>query len=88
MLGALATVVTWLIGLFLKRPPPPKPEERAGRAEANLANAENAIVELQAAAAARAAADAERVRNDPHAGDVTLDPGAAINRDPNNHFRD
>jgi hypothetical protein len=58
-------------------------------AEAAAADTEGqANAQLVQAAQARAAADAERVRDDPGAAAVVADPDAAINRDPAGFYRD
>ena len=57
-------------------------------AQTNLQTEAAANDQLVQAAQARSAADAERVRNDPHSADVTIDPTAAVNLSPDAHLRD
>jgi hypothetical protein len=85
--GGLAKLIGWLFGK-LCGVPPVSAEQQLGQAKSQVAQEAQANDQLQVAARARAAADAQRVRDGPHAGDVTTDPNAAINRNPDNHFRD
>lgn len=92
MIGGVVNFVLWLLGLFLKKPAGPSQEAqaegRAASAETKVAEGNAANAELVAAAAARADADAQRVRLDPHGNDVVTDPASPINNLPSEHFRD
>jgi hypothetical protein len=85
MFNLIVAVVGFILKLLGRAPSTP---EQLGQAKASAQSQENARVEVQDAARAGAAADAQRVRNDPHGGDVTLDPAAPINQSPDAHFRD
>lgn len=82
----LAGLVVNIAKLFRKAGP--TDAERVGAAITKVDEGNAANAELAAAAAARATADATRVRSDPHAGDVNTDPAAPVNNLPNEHFRD
>lgn len=92
MFGLIAGAVAWLLSKLFGKPPGPSQEAQATAAAAiaqtNLNTEGQALAELQAATAARAAADARRVHDDPTADHVTTDPAAAINTNPDDHFRD
>jgi hypothetical protein len=91
MWGALVGKVVSLIWSLIQnlRPPAAPPvAQQLGAKEQQVIQETSANDQLQAAARARSDADARRVRDDPSAGKITTDPNAAINRDPDAHFRD
>jgi hypothetical protein len=89
--------ITWLIQFVLKglglgqKPADTTVKDLSASnatATTNLQTEAAANDQLVQAAQARAAVDAQRVRNDPHSADVTTDPTAAVNLSPDAHFRD
>jgi hypothetical protein len=87
MWGALIGIFGFIIKKLFGAPAAPVAQQ-LGQAQNQTLQESAANDQLQAAARARADADAQRVRSDPNAGKVTADPAAAINRDPDAHFRD
>jgi hypothetical protein len=83
--------LAWLIGRLTGQPAAPSPlvQAVAGQAVAQTQLSEEAQENdaLKAAADARNADAAIQLR-DPAADQVTADPRAAVNLDPNGHFRD
>ena len=89
MLGALATLFTWLWGLLHQKPPiAEKDAKDLGAASQSIASLEAENEELKAAAAARADAAAAGLRSDPSAEVVESAPGAPVNNIPGEVFRD
>lgn len=92
MMGAILGIISWIVSKLFGKPPGPSQEAqqaaKAATATQALSTEGQAVAELQTAAAARATADAQRVRDDPNGDAVISDPSAPINTDPNGHFRD
>jgi hypothetical protein len=88
MWGALISFIGFIVKKLFGAAPAVRPEQQLGQAQSQVAQEEDANDQLQAAARARADADAHRVRDDPRGAQVNTDPGAAVNDDPDAHFRD
>lgn len=88
MPGWLIALGKWLLGRLFGGNADPKLTANAAVAEERQAATERENDALKAAAADRAAGDAERLRNDPHAGEIHADRNDAINQNPDLHLRD
>lgn len=91
MWTAIVSAIEFLLGFIFKKKVDPSEAQLAdsnARAQDEARNSEATNVVVTEAAQARAADDNRRVLDNTTSNEVVVDPNAAVNRDPNAHFRD